>query len=138
MLFGGLKTNLLISAGEGYWFFLLWSCSLSDWKGSGSLDMNRKFRACMRTCSISDSIVGAVTSSVPVFQFATYLREAVTMPFRMVKLQKSLARGKQNKIPLSCFGFASSGLQGSAGGPGHVMVTSATWVSGNCENKNVC
>lgn len=61
----------------------------------------------MRTCFISDSIVGAVTASVSVFQFATYLREGVTMPLRMVKLWKSLARGEQNRIPLSWFSFAS-------------------------------
>lgn len=129
MLFGGLKTNVLISAGEGYWFFLLWGCSLSDWKWNGSLARNWKFRAWMRTCFMSDSIVGAVTSSVSVFQFVTYLREGLTMPFRMVKLWKSLARGK-----LLRFSFVSSELQGSAGGSGHRMTT---WVSVMCENKNV-
>lgn len=58
------------------------------------------------------------------------------MPFTMVKLWKSLARGKENKIPLSHFGFASSEIQGSAGGSGH-MITSATRVSVMCENKNM-
>lgn len=59
------------------------------------------------------------------------------MPFRMVKIWKSLARGKENKIPLSHFGFASSEIQGSAGGSGHMMITSATRVSVMCENKNM-
>lgn len=45
--------------------------------------------------------------------------------FRIVKLWKSLLQEEngQNKIPLvSHFHLASSELQGSAGGPGHVMV----------------